>query len=73
MQNEVVWRPNFDGFSGIPAGLQCDKSNSLWVADMALGLLQFNLEDGTSKQVTYISSLQDGIATYSKFRNTPVE
>ncbi|CAK8676707.1 diisopropyl-fluorophosphatase-like [Clavelina lepadiformis] len=41
-QKEMVCMPHFDGYGGRPAGCQSDKNNTIWIADMRLGLLKWN-------------------------------
>ena len=43
--------PRVDGNGGIPAGCQAEKDGSLWVADMRLGILKVNPQDGTFTQI----------------------
>ncbi|CAH1787840.1 unnamed protein product [Owenia fusiformis] len=42
--------PSVNGFNGMPAGLQCDTENNIWVADARLGLLKVK-QDGSFQQV----------------------
>ncbi|CAH1787843.1 unnamed protein product [Owenia fusiformis] len=42
--------PSVNGFNGMPAGLQCDLENNIWVADARLGLLKVD-QDGSFTQV----------------------
>ncbi|XP_013398179.1 diisopropyl-fluorophosphatase-like [Lingula anatina] len=46
-----ICAPKVGSDGGIPAGLQCDKENNLWVADMRLGILRVNTKDGTFQQI----------------------
>uniref|UniRef100_H2Y755 SMP-30/Gluconolactonase/LRE-like region domain-containing protein n=1 Tax=Ciona savignyi TaxID=51511 RepID=H2Y755_CIOSA len=46
---QVVWTPHFDGYGGRPAGCQSDHEDNIWIADMRLGLLKYNVE-GNCKQ-----------------------
>jgi len=46
----------FANTGGIPAGLQCDKEDNLWVADMALGILRVSPEG----EVEHVVSTYEG-------------
>ena len=49
-QTEVMCAPQDVPDGGIPAGCQCDLDNSIWVADMRLGILHMD-PSGNFKQV----------------------
>ena len=43
--------PFFNGSGGIPAGLQSDRVNDLWVADMRHGILKIDTQTKKCQQV----------------------
>ncbi|ELU00274.1 hypothetical protein CAPTEDRAFT_229059 [Capitella teleta] len=53
---ERLCAPSFEGCGGIPAGLQSDKFNDLWVADMRHGILKIDTQTGKCKQVARMDS-----------------
>ncbi|CAC5377576.1 Diisopropyl-fluorophosphatase [Mytilus coruscus] len=63
-KSTVICEPNIDGFGGIPAGCQCDKNNTIWIADMRLGILTMN-QSGQFNQVNmiWIADMRLGILT----------
>ncbi|GAB1603366.1 diisopropyl-fluorophosphatase-like [Argonauta hians] len=54
-QTCILCEPEINGYGGIPAGCQFDRSDNLFVADMRLGLLKVKL-DGTYSQVATCDS-----------------
>lgn len=48
---------NFVHVDGIPAGLQVDANNDLWVADMKLGILRVSMDGNVFPEVTHWDDL----------------